>query len=407
MLKGLFLQYDQKIDRQTRIIMYLVLFLLVSAIPYIFCRIFPSPPASLLSMAFFMLFVFVCMLQRRLSSDVNGLFAIVSFQCCIWVLFAICHGDSSYITRIMYLITSFVAISCLCNREKGLILFLKFYNNFILVMAICGAIAFVLSIVGLLSPIFEYENVDGRTGYCLGLTCTNAIFGNIIRYSGFFDEPGAMAFWGVFALIFNRLFFKNTKYEVALIVCLLFTFSMAFYIQLVFYILFFYVNLKKVKNVFLISLLLAIIGGGIYLTKDTEFDLYKYTFGRFEVDSSTGKFVGDNRSDLMESAKVEFLKAPWLGVGAQNIEKRELYIADNPYETLANDGIIGTFNIYLPLLVIMLYGLRRNKNIFYGALILAMGYLQRPFHVNIIHPMMLYMLFVMTMNNKKYNNRQI
>ena len=116
---------------------------------------------------------------------------------------------------------------------------------------------------------------------------------------------------------------------------------------------------------------------------------------------------GDNRSDLMELAKVEFLKAPWLGVGAQNIEKRELYIADNPYETLANDGIIGTFNIYLPLLVIMLYGLRRNKNIFYGALILAMGYLQRPFHVNIIHPMMLYMLFVMTMNNKKYNNRQI
>lgn len=382
--------------------MYMVLFLLVSAIPYVFCRILPFPPAGLLSIVFLTLFTFFCLLQRRFSSDVKKLLSIVFFQCCIWVLFTICHGDSSYITRIMYLVISLMAITCLCNENAGLSLFLKLYNNFILLMAICGTLAFFLSITGILSPIFEYENMDGRTGYCFGLTCTNAVFGNIIRYSGFFDEPGAMAAWGVFALIFNRLFFRNFKYEITLIICLLFTLSMAYYIQLAFYILFFYVDFTKIRDVLLIGLTLGILAGGIYMTKDTELDLYQYTFGRFEIDPATGKLSGDNRSNLMDLAKVEFAKSPWIGVGARSVEERNLYIADNPYENLAYDGVIGTFTIYLPLLIIMVYGILRNRNYFFGAVILAMGYLQRPFHVNVIHPMMLYMLFVMVVNHSKY-----
>lgn len=402
MFKGLFLQYDRKIDRQTRVIMYLVLFLLVSAIPYVFCRILPFPSANFLTIAFLTLFVFICILQRRFSADVKELLAIVSFQCCIWVLFALGHGDSSYITRVVYLTTSFLAVTCLCNENAGLSSFLKLYNNFILLMAICGTLAFCLAITGILSPILEYENLDGRTGYCYGLTCTNAVFGSIIRYSGFFDEPGAMASWGMFALIFNRLFFKNFKYEIILIICLLFTLSMAYYIQLIFYVLFFYIDFTKIKNVLLLGISLSILVGGIYMTRDTEFDLYQHTLGRFEIDPTTGKLSGDNRSDLMDLAKVEFAKSPWFGVGARSVEERGLYIADNPYENLAYDGIIGALTVYVPLLVIMLYGVLRDKKYFLGALILAMGYLQRPFQVNIIHPMMLYMLLVMVINHNKY-----
>lgn len=402
MFKGLFLQYNCKIGGQTRVIMFFVLFLLISVIPYVFCRMLPFPPISLISIAFFSLFAFVCLLQRRFSSDVKELFAIVVSQCCVWILFALCHGDSSYITRILYLTTSLMAITCLCNEKFGLSLFLKLYNNFILLMAICGTMTFFLSLLGLVSPIFEYENLDGRTGYCFGLTCTNAVFGHIIRYSGFFDEPGAMAYWGVFALIFNRLFFKNLKYEVTLIVCLLFTLSMAYYIQLAFFMLFFYVDFTKIKKILWLVLSMGVLVGGIYMTKDTELDLYRHTIGRFEIDPTTGKLSGDNRSDLMDLAKTEFVKSPWIGVGARSVEDRNLYIADNPYENLAYDGVIGTLTVYLPLLLIMLYGLKRDKNFFLGACILAMGYLQRPFQVNIIHPMMLYMLFVMVVNHNKY-----
>ena len=282
---------------------------------------------------------------------------------------------------------------CLHNTIGGVIRFVKLYNYIILLMAIGGAICFFMVFLCSFRPLFEFQNVDGRTAYCFGLTCTNTYVGNVIRYAGYFDEPGAMAYWGIFALLFNRLFFNNRRYEWLLIFCLIFTFSLAYYIQVFFYLIFF--SIKRSRDVLLLIGVLSLIIGGIFLSKDTDYDVYRFTLYRFEINETTGQFEGDNRSGLSEKAKTQFFKAPILGIGAQNMDAID-YMADNPYEILAKDGIIGQIVTYLPLIFIAVYGLKTNKKYLYASIILALGYLQRPFHVDIIHPIMLYMFFSST-----------
>ena len=57
----------------------------------------------------------------------------------------------------------------------------------------------------------------------------------LTRVNGFFDEPGAFAFWGMFALLFNKLMFDNKKLEIIIMVSLLFTFSAAYFVLLPIY----------------------------------------------------------------------------------------------------------------------------------------------------------------------------
>ena len=60
--------------------------------------------------------------------------------------------------------------------------------------------------MGLLEPLFQFIEMDGRPGYFYGLFTTNTVFGGFVRNAGFYDEPGALSNWGVFALLFNKLF---------------------------------------------------------------------------------------------------------------------------------------------------------------------------------------------------------
>ena len=140
----------------------------------------------------------------------------------------------------------------------------------------------------------------------------------------------------------------------------------------------------------------------IYQTKDTEYDIYRFTIQRFEINKKTGKLEGDNRSNLTALAKKHFFSAPILGIGAEKMAMME-YMSDNPYEIFAKDGIVGGFVTYLPLFVLFLIGCRQ-KEYLYAVLILFVGYQQRPFHVDFMHPLMLYLLTVLAL--KRLSNLQ-
>lgn len=267
-------------------------------------------------------------------------------------------------------------------------------------MAIGGTVAFFLILLTGMPPLFEFTEFDERTGYCFGLTTTNAYFFRIIRYAGFFDEPGQIAFWGIWALIFNYLFFKNRKFEKVLSICLIFTFSMAYYIQMFFYILFF--KIRDKKNIFNLLIVLGLVGGVIYSTKDSDFDLYVLTFKRFEADDS-GKLKGDNRSDLAELAEDVFLQNPVFGAGARHVADDFPYMNANPFFTLAVDGIVGTINTYLPLIFIICLNFKR-RDLIKAIFILVLGYLQRPYGIPFIFPFTLYS-FVM-LSYLKYNAKR-
>ncbi len=382
----------------------LLFLILASFYPYVFSQFLPIPSVKLLSVYFLLLIFssFLIFRQRiRLFSPLfNCLFVA---QILSWLFFFYYHNDASYITRVVLMSVAFLALLFMYNTDQGLLYFLRLYNKWILFMAIGGVICFFLVLLLSLTPLFEFNNVDGRTAYCFGFSCTNVYIGNIIRYSGYFDEPGAMAYWGVFALILNRLFVRDWKLEKKLIVCLIFTFSIAYYIQLCFYLMFFYIT--KLRHAFFLLAGLSFVFGAIYLSKDTPYDIYQYTFYRFEVNDKTGKIQGDSRSELMEMAQKQYAKAPVMGIGAENMAKME-YMADNPYETLAKDGIVGTFITYLPLLLIICLGLKKHVYLF-SAVILFLGYLQRPFHVDFIHPIMLYMLTILIVEHSGFKIKSV
>lgn len=374
-------------------VMAMLLLVFFSAYPYVFCQFLPFPHVRILSAIFLMIFSAILLSMRKIQLPPFLFSEIVLIQCLCWFFFFIYHRDSSYITRIVFIIVAYLSIVCIYNTSCGVHGFLQFYSKLIMIMAIGGVLCFFLVLIFSFTPIFNFENVDGRAAYCFGLTCTNTYIGNVIRYAGYFDEPGAMAYWGIFILLFNRLFFYNQRFERILMFCLVFTFSIAYYIQIFFYILFFY--LKSVKHFSVLFLSTAIIVWGIYLSKGTDFDIYRFTIYRFEMNESTGTIQGDSRSELAEKAKKQFEKAPVLGIGAQKFIEID-YMADNPYEILAKDGIVGEIVTYLPLLVMIFVGLKKEKKFFYAAVILAIGYLQRPFHVDLMHPIMLYMMVLLT-----------
>lgn len=65
----------------------------------------------------------------------------------------------------------------------------------------------------------------------------------VIRYAGFFDEPGTFSLFSIFALILNKVYFNDKNKELLLILVTIFTFSIAFYVT-IFLFLFFYVTKK-------------------------------------------------------------------------------------------------------------------------------------------------------------------
>lgn len=367
------------------------LMVLFCTYPYVFNLFLPLPPITILMVVVIGLTSLLIGLYRiKIQKVLLTLMAMQLFAVGISLMHSL---DSEYAKQLLYIIWLFFYL-VLLKHFVGVKYFLFCYNRIILIVAILGAFSFLVVLIVGPSPFFEYTNMDGRPGYFFYLTFTNTIYGNIIRYSGIFDEPGAMAYWGIFALLTNKLYVKDKHIEVPLILSLLFTFSMAYYIQLFFYILLFYFHKMTKKGLiglfFVVSLLLLVV----YQSKDTNFDLYKITLARFEYDEYSGGLKGDNRRTLTEKAATVFKESPFFGIGPTAFYSID-YMADNSFETLAKDGIWGTFFLYLPLFYSLVLGMRRRE-ILSASLIILMGYLQRPFHINMQHYVMLYMFMFST-----------
>ena len=361
--------------------------ILVLANPFVLNCFLPMPPFTLLYPVMFVVFFFIS------QSGKGGLpreYKYITFIVALFFVFKfIYHDDASYITRIFFLLLVAVILNCLIRKKQAL-RFIKANDFFLTVQAVLGGIAFILFFVGALQPLIEFRLPDLRPSYFFGLTCSNALVGNVMRPAGLFDEPGALAFWGVYCLLINKLVFDNKKIELLLIIGLMFTLSMAFYIEIVIYGLLFYTKGNKKIIYFVIGLLLAY---GVILQMDENSEIYRETVGRFRLDKERG-FAGNSRHQSMEDAKKQWQLNPWMGAGGQNMSEIDEYMADNPYETLATDGIMGTVILYLPF--IWLFIACKNREVRCALIILAAGYMQRPFHNNLMHYFYAYMFLLIS-----------
>lgn len=337
------------------------------------------------------LLLFLLSLSYKRTYIPSSFYVCCLIQALIWIIFSIIHSDTSYITRIIFIILTILQLASM-DKIIGLKNTIYLHNKFLTAQSVLAALAFILFFIGILSPIIEFQLRDSRPAYFLGITFTNSISGNIIRPSGFFDEPGALAAWGIYALIFNKLFYGNKKIEYLLIASLMLTLSLAYYIQVAIYFLLFYS--KNIKAAIPIAVLVFI--AYFIVASDTSSEIYRLTIGRI-MGLEEGGLESTSRGAMTEVSKEYFKSSPWIGIGARETENIGVYSSDNPYETLGKDGIIGTIALYLPLLYVLFS--KFNRYIWSAIAILAVGYLQRPFHLNIMHYSMMYSFCILALSN--------
>ena len=378
---------------------YILLFLLLFVGPPFVIEHFPGFPGwkVLYLLIYPLLFIYAC--KHRIKLFSNRFKRIIISWVLGWGMFAILHQDSIYISRCLIAIIVFTIVSFIYSI--GTFRYVKYFIYLMLIFSIFGAISFFLYYFVGIHPLFEYENVDGRTGYCFGLTCSNVFSSIFFRYSGYFDEPGAMGLWGLLAILLNKLTLNNRKIEITLIVCLLFTFSVGYFISVVAYILLIVIDFKNLKTIFLFGLLMSLCL--VFISKDEQ--LSSKLFGRLQYDESTGTLTGNTRSDEQDQAKIIFLTNPLIGVGASEAEKmgqQGYSINSNVLSPLAKDGIIGVMILYFPFLL-SLWRNRKNKVAFRCLLVYSLSFFHRPIIVGVFD-LTMYLIFLEVI---KYNTQNI
>lgn len=318
--------------------------------------------------------------------------AIILFQIIVWLFYGALYMDSSYLTRVFLLLITFSILGIqLSYRDK--FEFIRTYNFWLALQAIAGAVGFVLVIFGLLRPISQFIQMDGRPGTFYGLFTSNAVFDGFARNAGFFDEPGSLAGWGVFALLLNKLYINNKKIEYLLIFGLISTLSMAYFIQVAVYLFFFYKNQRK--KILLPAILFLIM---LQVLASFNEGIDAAIFGRFSINEETGTLLGDNRSDLIERTWKIFKTSPIIGVGATNlattISAKEGFVGANFFVNWASDGILGFVVTYIPLLFLLKLG-KYKQQYKYAFIIILLGYLQRPYtDTQLLYPLVQYTLLL-------------
>lgn len=323
--------------------------------------------------------------QKKIVPIPRPLITIIMVQLATWSIYIIIHRDVSYITRIVFTLTSTLILIIDSQNKQAFLI--RIFIYWVTIQCFFSAIAFLLCFGDLLQPISTFEEMDGRVGYNFGICTSNVYIGQFIRPSGFFDEPGALACWGIHALVLNKLFLNKKKIEYCLLICLISTLSLAFFIQSFLYIILFY--RKHFKYIFFITFAFVALLSAL-IAQDPV--LEKNTIGRLQYDKKEGTFSGDNRSDYRSNAQKVFHSSPIIGVGASNLVNNYEDINSNEYTFLASDGLIGVFITWIPYVFLFKLG-RKRKELRYAVIVLFVGLFQRPFDFNqILYTLIIYSL---------------
>lgn len=391
----------EKIKLYLNVRYFLYFFSFVAGWPCVFYLMGWLPHYTVNYLILFVLASFFAMVRNECRVP-RPIAMLLVLQIAAWGIYSVIHGlDTSYFTRILMLCITYMFLAIQLSGEcDG---FIKTYNTWLVFQAVAGTIGFVLVVMGILQPLFVFSEMDGRPGYFFGLFATNTYSDGLVRNAGFYDEPGALAFRGMYALIINKLFVDNKKVEVLLIAGLISTLSLAYFIQIALYTYFFYKEQWRKLIPYIAAFILALV-----LISSFNNRMEEAIFGRMEYDEKTGTFSGDNRSKMTKICWDIFLESPIVGQGARHMieisKERRVFVGANPNLTLACDGIIGQLIYWSPFL--FLFGLRRyDKKYGCAFWIIIVGFLQRPYDgTQLLYPLMSFTIVLHAYNSS--NSRQ-
>lgn len=319
---------------------------LTSTFPFIFYT-WPFHPYKLLTFVCLLVMVFLLIVCKGQFSISRNIVYVFTLQIVYYLIISLTFFVFDTYNLVIQIVSCLVIFAYI-KQYISFPLFAKSYILLMIYMGIGGVITFFLHALIGLNPLFEIQYSASGISYFLGLTTTNVYYNldslRIIRFSGFFDEPGAFALYSIFALVLNKIYFDNRRYETLLIATTLFTFSMAYYVIISVYFILFYTKIEFVKYYIIIVSVIVLLG--LYLNnysgdnKTIEY-LERFTFDRFET-SDDGLLKGDNRVDAQKMDKEVFANNLLWGI----VDSTKLG-GNNVYTILARFGAFGSFFYYL------------------------------------------------------------
>jgi hypothetical protein len=385
---------------------------LTSTAPFIFFR-WPGHPYKTLTAICLVLMLLGLAFKKSFKAYDWTIFIILLIQISYYLVLFLLYTDFSTLNLVIQLISLFILINYI-RCFIGYYLFAKSFILLMIAMAIGGTVIFFLHAIKGLEPIF-YVSYGGDISFFLGLTTTNVFINTenirILRYSGFFDEPGAFALFSTFALVINKVYFDNKRNEFLLIVFTFFTFSMAFYFTMIFYFLFFY--LKRSTFIYFLIIFIS-IPITFMVFKKIDIDIYtkftSMTIDRF-IETQTDP-SSSNRSDLMKHDYKAFIENPFFGTGPSS----DSVAGSNVYAVIAKYGIVGSlfFYIFLVYILLLIFKIRNKEKTKFLKLffIISLSFFHRPelssvFTLSIFYMIIYFLRFHKDEYSKSYLNREL
>lgn len=411
------IERQKRMTKKVSILGLILLWLLLtSAGPFMFILI-PGHPHQFGSGAVLLVMMLFLLIKGKISIVDNILIFILSFQVCFFMTAALYHSDTSYISLsirmvIIAIVYLFVATFIGVNKTAASVV------NAMAIIGILGLIAFFGTVMGLMQPIAAYVKPNYDILYNYGFLTFSSLVVQIgeiqlIRASGFFEEPGALAYYLTHALIINKLLYDSKKIELILIISGIFTLSLALFVTLFFYYCFFYLKRKN----YLSGLAVILIIGTLFivLTNFREESqllnmVSEMTFDRFALSDDGGAIIkGNNRVDSFSDGVQLFIEKPLMGHGFNKINNNfSDYNTASIFASIGIDGVIGLIFIFLHVIYlcfIVLSVKNSSHRIFLIKLIflLLINYLQRP-HVTEVFPYLIIILIISLIKSRYISN---
>ena len=320
----------------------------------------------------FPLFLFILINYKSINIDQNLLMTIL-FVIAFAFVPAIYYEAPRYLLVPIYILMAIPAIVVI--RAKDWLYLISKISSIFFLFEILAIISFLVYFFSILSePFFCMENEDTRLSCLYGATMTNAAYGNIIRPSAIYDEPGAFSFIVCMVTLLRHGLRMDSGTSARLLIFGMITFSVAHFLFMILY----FLNKKiKITRKFLISLSIL-----IFVAFSFADVLYEMLLSRFEI--VDGVMAGDNRSArMMNTLGMIGFETFFVGIGPQCVltgyecDRLEIDVFDsNPFTLLAAYGILLSFPYYF-IIVIFLQNSMRKADFFImlGAIMLI---LQRP-----------------------------
>ena len=290
--------------------------------------------------------------------------------------------DERYTLASIFLIFSLFLLQSTDSRAMEQ--FLTLATALMLVLLIGAIIGFVLALNGV-QPLFEIANSNGKPNYFFYTTFSSFRWGNVIRTSGFYDEPGTFSFMICAVSALRHLRGRDSRITWLMLGIGFVTLSLAHLVYVLLHVLAERLRFRNVVGIVAtllpIMLLVGYLGGFEILDKRL---LSRATI------TESGELLGDNRSFRMLNAAEHLSAHPksiFFGADPscrfeQNICKKKFpQMGENPLSPLVIHGIFISWPYYLTLAMLFIapvFGRKFMVSFAFGALLL-----QRPYMLGI------------------------